>query len=99
MKKFEDSIMISGWISFSGLSKLIFLDGIMNSFSYSQTFFFFKEDIEDINKKSKVILIIEIDGSPAHKSKNNINLLNAIKRILFIRWNSMQIYQNLYKEW
>ena len=78
MKKFEDSIMISGGISFYGLSKLIFLDGTMNSFAYGQTLLFFKEDIEGINKKSKTKLIIEQDGAPAHKSKSNIYLLNKL---------------------
>ena len=46
MKKFEDSIMIAGGISFYGLSNLLFLDGTMNSFAYGQTLLFFKEDIK-----------------------------------------------------
>ena len=46
MKKFEDSIMIAGGISFYGLSNLLFLDGSMNSFAYGQTLLFFKEDIK-----------------------------------------------------
>ena len=70
--------MISDGISFYGLSKLIFLDGTMNSFAYGQTLLFFQQDIEDINKKSKAKLIIEQDGAPAHKSKSNIHLLNKL---------------------
>ena len=78
IKKFEDSVMISGGISFNGLSKLIILDGTMNSFAYGQTLLFFKEDIEDIEKKNNVKLVLEQDGAPAHKSKSNIYLLNKL---------------------
>ena len=78
MKQLEDSIMISGEISFYGLSKLIFLDGTMNSFAYGQTLLFFKQDIEDISKKCRTKLIIEQNGSPAHKSKSSIHLLNKL---------------------
>ena len=46
MKKFEDSIMIAGGISFYGLCNLLFLDGTMNGFAYGQTLLFFKEDIK-----------------------------------------------------
>jgi hypothetical protein len=33
-KKFEKSIAIAGGINYYGLSKLMFLDGTMNEFSY-----------------------------------------------------------------
>ena len=77
-KKFENSIMISGGISYYGLSKLIFIDGTMNNFAYAQTILFFKEDIARINEKNRVNLIFEQDGAPAHKSKSNKYLLNKI---------------------
>ena len=51
MKKFEDSIMIAGGISFYGLFNLIFLDGAMNIFVFDQILLFYKEDIEDKKKK------------------------------------------------
>ena len=78
IKKFEDSIMISGGISYHGLSKLIILDGTMNNFAYGQALLFFKEDIEEIEKKYNTKIILEQDGAPAHKSKSNIHLLNKL---------------------
>ena len=78
IKKFENSIMIAGGISYHGLSKLIFIDGTMNNFAYGQTLLFFKEDIDEIDKKKKVNLIFEQDGTLAHKSKSNIYLLNKL---------------------
>ena len=65
--------MISGGINFYGLSKLIFLDGTMNSFAYGPTLLFFKEDLKEIEKINKVRLILEQDGAPSHK-KNLISI-------------------------
>ena len=56
IKKFEDSIMISGGISYHGLSKLIILDGTMNNFAYG---LFFKEYTEEIEKKYNTKIIFE----------------------------------------
>lgn len=41
-KKFEKSLIIAGGVSFYGTSKLLFLDGTMNDFSYGQTLLFYK---------------------------------------------------------
>ena len=78
MKKFEISIMISGGISFYGLSRLIFLEGTMNNFAYGQALLFFKEHMDNINKKNNIKLIFEQDGAPAYKSKSNMNLLDKL---------------------
>ena len=55
LKKFEPSIMVSGGISYYGLTNFIFLEGIMNDFVHGQALIFFKEDIEKIIRK--IILI------------------------------------------
>ena len=75
-RKFEPSIMVAGGISYYGLSNIIFVEGNMNNFAYGQTLIFYKEDIEDINKKNNSNLILEQDGASCHKSRANINLLN-----------------------
>ena len=50
----------------------------MNEFSYGQALLFYKDDIEEIEKKSKMKIIFEQDGATAHKSKTNTFLLNAL---------------------
>ena len=77
-KKFEKSLMIAGGINFYGLSKLMFLDGTMNEFSYGQALLFYKEDIEKIEKENKIKIIFEQDGAASHKSKSNLFLLNKL---------------------
>ena len=52
-KKFENSLIIAGGINYFGLSKLIFLEGTMNQFSYGQTLLFYKDDIKKIEEKGK----------------------------------------------
>ena len=75
-RKFEPSIMVAGGISYYGLSKIIFVEGTMNNFAYGQTLIFYNEDIEDINRKNRIHLIIEQDGASCHRSKANTNLLD-----------------------
>ena len=77
-KKFEKSLMIAGGINFYGLSKLMFLDGTMNEFSYGQALLFYKEDIEKIEKENKIKIIFEQDGAASHKSKSNLFLLSKL---------------------
>ena len=77
-KKFEKSLMIAGGINYFGLSKLIFLEGTMNEFSYGQALLFYKDDIQEIEKNHKVKIIFEQDGAAIHKSKENIFLLNKL---------------------
>jgi len=77
-KKFENSIMIAGGISSSGLSHLILLDGTLNQFSYGQALLYYKEDIDEIKKKNNVNLLFEQDGARVHTSKTNIALLNEL---------------------
>ena len=46
-------MMIAGGINYFGLSKLIFLEGTMNEFSYGQALLFYKDDIQEIEKNIK----------------------------------------------
>ena len=55
----------------------MFLEGTMNEFSYGQALLFYKDDIEEIEKKSKMKIIFEQDGATAHKSKTNIFLIKC----------------------
>ena len=71
-------MIIAGGINFYGLSKLIFLDGTMNVFSYGQDLLFYKEDIEKIEKENKVKIMFEQDGAASHKNKSNLFLLNKL---------------------
>ena len=75
-RKFEPSIMVAGGISYYGLSKIILVEGTMNNFAYGQPLIFYNEDIEDINRKNRIHLIIEQDGASCHRSKANTNLLD-----------------------
>ena len=77
-KKFEKSLMIAGGINFYGLSRLIFLDGTMNEFSYGQALLFYKDDIEKIEREHKIKIIFEQDGASSHRSKSNLFLLDKL---------------------
>lgn len=77
-RKFEPSIIIAGGISSYGLSHLLLLDGTLNEFAYGQALLYFKEDIEQLEKKYNENIIFEQDGARAHTSKTNLNLLNKI---------------------
>ena len=72
-KKFEKSLVIEGCISFYGVGKLVFLNGMMNDFAYGQTLMFYKDDVDSIRDKYNKKLIIEQDGANCHKSKMNPN--------------------------
>ena len=77
-KKFEKSIMISGGISYYGLSKLIILEGTLNEFTYWQALMHSKEDVEQLNEKNKINLKFENNGTKAHTSKSNIKLIEQL---------------------
>jgi len=77
-KKFEKSLMIAGGINFYGLSRLIFLDGTMNEFSYGQALLFYKDDIEKIEREHQIKIIFEQDGASSHRSKSNLFLLDKL---------------------
>lgn len=78
VRKFENSITIAAGINYYGVSKLLFLEGTMTEFSYAQALLFYKEDIEQIEKKTNSKLIFEQDGASSHTSKSNIFLLNKL---------------------
>ena len=77
-KKFENSLIIAGGINYFGLSKLIFLEGTMNQFSYGQTLLFYKDDIKKIEEKEKIKIILEQDGASSHTSKSNRFILDKL---------------------
>ena len=76
-KKFPSSLTIAAGINYYGLSKLIFLDVTMNEFAYGQALLFYKDDIEEIEKREKINLIFEQDGASSHTSRTNKYLLNT----------------------
>ena len=76
-KKFPLSLTIAAGINYYGLSKLIFLDGTMNEFAYGQALLFYKDDIEEIEKKEKIRIIFEQDGASSHTSSTSRYLLNT----------------------
>ena len=78
VRKYESSVMIAGGISYHGLSRIVFLEGTMNNFAYGQTLLFFKEDIESLENKLGLDIILEQDGAPSHRSKSNLHLLNKL---------------------
>ena len=61
-KKFENSIMIAGGISSSGLSHLILLDGTLNQFSYGQALLYYKGVIDEIKKNIMLIYYLNKMG-------------------------------------
>ena len=77
-KKFEKSISIGGAICFYGLSNLLLLEGTENEFAYAQALYYYKDDIEKINRNNKCSLLFEQEQARAHTSKSNINLLNNL---------------------
>ena len=49
----------------------------MNEFVYGQALLFYKDDIEEIEKREKIKVIFEQDGASSHTSRTNKYLLNA----------------------
>ena len=68
---------IAAGINPYGLSKLIFLDGTMNKITYGQALIFYKDNIEEIEKRVKINVIFEQDGASSHTSRTNKYLFNA----------------------
>ena len=77
-KKFEESITMVGGLNYHGLGNLIFLEGMMNQFSYGLTLLFYKDDIKAIQKNEKLNIVLEKDGASCHTIKANIFLLNKL---------------------
>ena len=50
----------------------------MNEFAYGQALFFYKDDIEKIEKEHKLKIILEQDGATNHTSKSNVFILNKL---------------------
>ena len=50
-KKYETSIMITGGFSSVGLSNIILFKNIVNEFTYTQIFLYFKEDFDKLQEK------------------------------------------------
>ena len=62
-KIFEKSMMISGGIYFYDLSHLL-LEGTMNEFIYAQTFYFYKENFEELKKNIIQKIFLNKLGQP-----------------------------------
>lgn len=73
-KKFEESIMVAGGVSYYGLGKLIICCGTMNWCSYAQSLLFFNEDIKETNHN----LVFEQDGAKCHTCSFATDLLNNL---------------------
>ena len=84
-KKFEASIMIAGGICSLGLSRLILAVDTVNEFAYAQALLFFKEDFDQLSKKSNKELYFEQDGATPHTSQSNKNLIKELFGANFIQ--------------
>ena len=49
----------------------------MNEFAYGQALLFYKDDIEEIEKREKIKIIFEQDGASSHTSRTNKYLLDT----------------------
>ena len=67
-------MIIACGISFYGVGKLVFLDGVMNDW----TLMFYKDDVDSIRDKYNKRIIIEQNEATCHKSKKNTKLLNSL---------------------
>ena len=76
-KKFESSIIVTGGVSYYGLSDLILLKGTMKEFSYSQELEYYKESYKKFQKQNKNIFF-EQDGASCHTSKKTKKVLENL---------------------
>ena len=67
-KKYGPSIIVTGGVSFYGLSDLILLKGTIKEFSYAQVLEYYKENFDDFKEQSKNLLF-EQDGASCHTWK------------------------------
>ena len=77
-RKFEPSIMIGGGISSFGLTNLIIQEGTLNEFAYAQSLYFYKDTVDEIQRKFKCKLYFEQDGARAHTSSSNLKLIEHL---------------------
>ena len=62
--------MIAGGMSFYGLSNLILLEGTENAFSYAQALMYYKNDMEEIEKKIALNYILNrTEPDPTRKNQ------------------------------
>ena len=50
----------------------------MNEFSYGQALLFYKDVVEELEKRENIKIIFEQDGTSSHTSKTNKFLLNKL---------------------
>ena len=73
MPKYPRGIMVSGGVSYKGVSKLIFIIGTQTSFYYLQTLELFKEDLERLDKN----LYFQQDNPTCHVGKKSKEYINS----------------------
>ena len=71
LPKFSQGIMVAGGLCGQGVSKLIFVTGTMNSFSYNQTLEYYKEDLSRLGEN----LYFQQDNAPCHVGKKSIEFI------------------------
>ena len=76
-EKYPKQILISGGISYYGLSDLIIVEETMTDFAYGQTLLHYKKNFEEFKQKNKN-LIFEQDRASTHTNHANTLLANAL---------------------
>ena len=72
MPKKSKNFMVAGGISYYGPGKLIFISGMVDTNAYSKILKYFKEDIEFINQKHQVNLLLQQDNARPHTASKQL---------------------------
>ena len=88
-KKFEDSFMVCGGISYFGLSKLVFLIGTMDGKAYSQCLDHYLEDLKRLDNLAGRMLIFQQDGAPAHTTGFCLEKIKKNRTVFKQRWKHL----------
>ena len=88
-KKFEDSFMVCGGISYFGLSKLVFLIGTMDGKAYSQCLDHYLEDLKRLDNLAGRMLIFQQDGAPAHTTGYCLEKIKKNRTVFKQRWKHL----------
>ena len=70
--------MIGGGVSSFWLTNLIIQEGTLNEFSYEQSLYFYKNTVDEIQRKFKCKLFFEQDGARSHTSPSNLKLIEHL---------------------
>jgi len=72
MPKKSKNFMVAGGISYYGPGKLIFISGMVDTNAYSKILKYFKEDIDFINQKHQVNLLLQQDNARPHTASKQL---------------------------